>query len=160
METILRILEKNSRLSLEEIADMANMSIEDASSKLQALIDNKTICGFNTLINWEKTEREFITALIEVCVSTQSGKGYDKIAKKIYSFEEVKSVYLMSGVFDLTVIVEGKSLKDVSFFVSNKLSALDEVTKVSTHFVLKKYKDHGKVFADDGEEDERMIISP
>lgn len=157
---ILKILEKDARVNIEDISDMLDIPEETVAKIIDKLLAEKIICGFNTSINWENTSREFVTALIEVKVSPQSGLGYDKIAKRIYEFDEVKSVYLMSGVFDLTVIVEGKNIKDVSFFVSDKLSTLDEVLGVSTHFVLKKYKDHGVIFEKNTDKDERMIVSP
>ena len=122
--------------------------------------DEHIICGYNTLINWEKTNREVVTALIEVKVTPQRGNGFDKIAERIYRFDEVKAVYLMSGGFDLTVILEEKSLKEIAFFVSDKLSPIDAVIGTSTHFVLKIYKDHGIIMEKSGKSDNRMLVSP
>lgn len=118
------------------------------------------ICGYSTLINWDKTDREYVTAMIEVKVTPQRDRGFDKIAERIYGFDEVKSVYLMSGGFDLLVMMEGKNIREISFFISNKLSTLDSVLSTATHFVLKKYKDHGVVLEKKDSEDERMIVSP
>ena len=122
--------------------------------------ENRVICGYNTLINYDNTDRELVTALIEVKVTPQRGDGYDKIAERIYRFDEVKAVYLMSGGFDLTVILEKSSLKEIALFVSDKLATIDSVTSTATHFVLKKYKDHGIVIERGDKKDRRMIISP
>lgn len=151
-ETILSLLEKNSKLTFAEIAEQTGISEKEVIDTIKTLEEENVICGYNTLINWDKTEREFVTALIEVKVTPQRGNGFDKIAERIYSLEEVKAVYLMSGGFDLTVIIEAKSLKDIAFFVSDKLSPINAVTSTATHFVLKKYKDHGIVL--ENEEDE------
>ena len=117
------------------------------------------ICGYHTLINWEKTDIEKVSALIEVRVTPQRGQGFDSIAERIYKYPEVRSVYLMSGAYDLMVILEGKTLREVSNFVSDKLSTLDSVLSTATHFILKKYKDHGTAFAVK-KEDEREMITP
>ena len=122
--------------------------------------EENIICGYSTLINWDKTDREYVTAMIEVKVTPQRDRGFDKIAERIYGFDEVKSVYLMSGGFDLLVMMEGKNIREISFFISNKLSTLDSVLSTATHFVLKKYKDHGVVLEKKDSEDERMIVSP
>jgi DNA-binding Lrp family transcriptional regulator len=120
---------------------------------------DNTICGYPTLIDWNKTENEPVTALIEVKVTPQRGMGFDKIAERIYRFDEVTAVYLMSGGFDLTVIIDGKSMRQVAMFVSDKLAPLDTVLSTTTHFVLKKYKDHGIVLANEVRE-ERMAVTP
>ena len=117
------------------------------------------ICGYPTLINWDKTSRERVTALIEVKVTPQRGQGFDRIAERIYRFEEVESVYLMSGGFDLTVIIEGRSMREVASFVSGKLAPMEAVLSTATHFVLKKYKEHGIPLVNEIEE-ERMLITP
>ena len=117
------------------------------------------ICGYDTLINWDDTDVEKVTALIEVKVTPQRGMGFDRIAEHIYQYDEVNSVYLMSGAFDFTVIIEGRSMKAVAKFVSEKLAPMDEVQSCATHFVLKKYKDHGITFVA-GDSDERMLVSP
>ena len=155
-ETILSLLEKNSKLTFAEIAEQTGISEKEVIDTIKVLEEENVICGYNTLINWDKTEREFVTALIEVKVTPQRGNGFDKIAERIYSLEEVKAVYLMSGGFDLTVIIEAKSLKDIAFFVSDKLSPINAVTSTSTHFVLKKYKDHGIILENEEEEFKRM----
>ena len=158
---ILQLLVHNSRLTPEEIGQQIGAEPEEVAKEIQLMEENKVICGYNTLINWENTDREMVTALIEVKVTPQRGNGFDKIAERIYRFEEVKAVYLMSGGFDLTVILEGKSLKEIAFFVSDKLAPIDAVIGTATHFVLKSYKDHGVIISHgDKKEDKRMIVSP
>lgn len=157
---ILQILSKNSKLTPQEIAVLINEKPEDVAKEIKFMEEKKVICGYNTLINWDNTDRELVTALIEVKVTPQRGDGYDKIAERIYRFEEVKAVYLMSGGFDLTVMLEEKSLKEIAFFVSDKLATIDSVTGTATHFVLKNYKDHGIVIERGEKADRRMKISP
>lgn len=159
---ILELLEKNSRISFEDMASMLGTTKENIEYTVKKLEQNKTICGYTTLINWDKTEKEgdYITSLIEVKVTPQREQGFDKIAKRIYSFDEVKSVYLMSGTFDLLIVVEGKNIKNISSFVSSKLATIDCVLSTSTHFVLKKYKDHGVIIDENTPNDERIIITP
>ncbi|ONI37610.1 AsnC family transcriptional regulator [Candidatus Epulonipiscium fishelsonii] len=157
---ILELLEENSQYTFEDISIMIGIPIEEVASIVQQLEDEQIICGYKTLINWDEVEdKEVVTALIEVKVTPQRGEGFDKIAKRIYMFKEVTSVYLMSGGFDLTVVVEGKSMKEVALFVGQKLAPLDNVLSTGTHFVLKKYKEH-KVIFEKQKKDERMIISP
>ena len=119
----------------------------------------KVICGYHTLINWDKTSKEKVTALIEVKVTPQRGLGFDSIAERIYNYEEITAVYLMSGGFDFTVIIEGQSMKTVAQFVANKLAPLEAVLSTSTHFILKKYKDH-KTVIEDVQKDERILVTP
>jgi len=159
-EDILSILEKDSRVTPADLAIMLGRAEADVAAEIAAMIDEQVICGFNTLINWDKTDREFVTAMIEVKVAPMRGQGFDKIAERIYKFDEVKAVYLMSGGFDLTIIMEGRTIKDISHFVSSKLSPLESIVSTSTHFVLKKYKDHGTIIEKDAKKDERMIVSP
>lgn len=157
---ILQIISKNSKLTPQEIAVLINEKPEDVAREIKFMEEKKVICGYNTLINWDNTDRELVTALIEVKVTPQRGDGYDKIAERIYRFDEVKAVYLMSGGFDLTVMLEKKSLKEIAFFVSDKLATIDSVTGTATHFVLKNYKDHGIVIERGEKADRRMKISP
>ncbi|MDR2648726.1 MAG: Lrp/AsnC family transcriptional regulator [Clostridiales bacterium] len=159
-EDILALLESNSRLLPEDLAERLGLSAEFVSGELGRMCDEQVICGYNTLINWEKTNKELVTALIEVRVTPQRGLGFDKIAERIYLFDEVKAVYLMSGGFDLTVIIEGGNIKDVAYFISDKLAPMESVQSTATHFVLKKYKDHGIVLEKQRKDDERMIVSP
>lgn len=146
MEEILEILEKNSRYTDEEIAVMSGKTIEEVREAIRDFKENSIIAGYTTLINWENTGKETVTALIEVKIAPQRGEGFDKVAERIYKFSEVKACYLMSGGFDLTVIVEGKTMKEVALFVSQKLAVQEYILSTSTHFILKKYKEHGTIF--------------
>ena len=159
-ERILELLDKDSKLTAKEIASLINEKEDDVAEAIKEMEDENIICGYNTLINWDKTDRELVTAIIEVKVTPQRGNGFDKIAERIYQNKEVRSVYLMSGGYDFCVILEEKTLKEIAFFVSDKLSPIDAVISTSTHFVLKSYKDHGIVMERKGSEDKRMLVSP
>lgn len=158
-EQILSIIEKNSRIDLNELAVITGMTEIDVANELAAMEAEGVICGYHTLIDWEKTSTEKVSALIEVRVTPQRGQGFDNIAERIYKYPEVNAVYLISGGFDLLVTLDGRSLKEISSFVSDKLSTLDSVLSTATHFILKKYKDHGTILAKT-ENDEREIITP
>lgn len=140
---LLELLEHNAKLTVEEIAEELSASANDVVSLVADLESKKVICGYNTIINWDKITDEKCNALIEVKVTPQRGTGFDRIADRISRFDEVDSIYLMSGGYDFMVIVNGKSMKEVSSFVFNKLATIDFVQSTATHFVLKKYKDHG-----------------
>ena len=147
MDEILEILEQNCRYTDEEIAVMVGKTVEEVRDAIRDYEEKSIIAGYTALINWENTGTETVTALIEVKITPQRGDGFDKVAERIYKFDQVKACYLMSsGDFDLTVIVEGKTMKEVALFVSNKLAIQEYVTGTATHFILKKYKDHGRVF--------------
>jgi len=158
-EELLTVIEKNSRIGLKELAVMLGAEEIDVVNEMAALEAEGVICGYHTLINWEKTSLEKVTALIEVRVTPQRGQGFDSIAERIYKYPEVQSVYLISGGYDLLITLEGKSLKEVSNFVSFKLSTLETVLSTATHFILKKYKDHGTVISQK-HDDEREMITP
>ena len=158
-EQILAIIEKNSRISVKELAVILGAEEIDVANELKALEEEGIICGYHTMIDWEKTDIEKVTALIEVRITPQRGQGFDKLAERIYKYPEVNSVYLISGGYDLLVSLEGKSLNEVSEFVSDKLSTLDGVLSTATHFVLKKYKDHGTILGKKYE-DTREMITP
>jgi DNA-binding Lrp family transcriptional regulator len=158
-DELLAIIEKNSRIDLKELAVLLGVQEIDVVNELAQMEADGIICGYHTLINWEKTSIDKVTALIEVRVTPQRGQGFDTIAERIYKYPEVQSVYLISGGFDLMVILEGKTLREVSSFVSDKLSTLDTVLSTATHFILKKYKDHGCIL-NLKPEDEREIITP
>ena len=158
-EKLFAIIEKNSRIDLKELAVILGVEEIEVVNELAALENEGIICGYHTLINWEKTSIEKVSALIEVRVTPQRGQGFDSIAERIYKYPEVHAVYLISGGYDLLVSLEGKSLKEVSQFVSDKLSTLDSVLSTATHFVLKKYKDHGTVLSKK-DEDEREKVTP
>ncbi len=144
-EELLHVIERNSRMPLSELAVILGVTEEDVINTLAQLEKEGIICGYHTLIDWEKTSEEKVTALIEVRVTPQRGQGFENIAERIYKYPEVTSVFLISGGFDLLVTLEGKSLKEVARFVSDKLSTLESVLSTATHFILKKYKDHGTV---------------
>ncbi|MBO3366913.1 Lrp/AsnC family transcriptional regulator [Clostridium perfringens] len=159
MEEILEVLEKNSRYTDQEIAVMTGKAVEEVREAIRDYEERSIIAGYTTLINWENTGRETVTALIEVQITPQRGVGFDKVAERIYKFPQVKACYLMSsGGFDLTVIVEGKTMKEVAMFVSDKLSIQEYVTGTATHFVLKKYKDHGTIFREKKTDDREMLF--
>ncbi|HOO28460.1 MAG TPA: Lrp/AsnC family transcriptional regulator [Lachnospiraceae bacterium] len=158
-EKILTFIEKNSRIELKELAILLGMSEVDVANELEAMEKEGIICGYHTLIDWDKVTSERINALIEVRVTPQRGHGFDSIAERIYKYPEVEATYLISGGYDLLVSLEGKTLREVSRFVSEKLSTLESVISTSTHFVLKKYKDHGTILHEKYD-DERMIVTP
>ena len=158
-EKILTFIEKNSRVDLKELAIMLGVDEASVVNELQAMEDEHIICGYHTLIDWDKAGIEKVTAMIEVRVTPQRGMGFDKVAERIYNYPEVNAVYLISGGFDLMVTLEGKTLREVSSFVTNKLSTLDQVLSTKTNFILKKYKDHGTVMVDSGKNDEREMMA-
>jgi len=156
---ILSYLEKNSKMDPKEIAILLGTEPDVVENEIRKMEEEKIICGYHTMIDWDKTSSEMVTALIEVRVTPQRGQGFDSIAERIYKYPEVRSVYLISGGYDIMVILEGKTLKEVSQFVTDKLSTLDSVLSTATHFILKKYKDHGTIF-DQKIKDERMLVTP
>jgi DNA-binding Lrp family transcriptional regulator len=157
---VVEIVEKNSRISNEDLAAMSGLAIEETEEILRKLEQLKVIVRYTSVIDWSKIEgHEGVTAMIDVKVTPKRGVGFDDIAKRIYRFPEVKSVYLMSGAYDLSVIIEGKSMNDVARFVSQKLSTLDSVISTTTHFILKKYKHDGTIFEPE-EDDKRIVVSP
>ena len=158
-EQILAIIEKNSRINIKELAVILGADELTIANELKAMEEEGVICGYHTMIDWEKTSIEKVTALIEVRITPQRGQGYDNIAERIYKYPEVNSVYLISGGYDLLVTLEGKSLKAVSGFVSDKLSTLEGVLSTATHFILKKYKDHGTILTPKYE-DTREKVTP
>lgn len=157
-EEILKLLERDARLSTDEVAVMIGLSVDDTAEAIAELEKEKVILGYSTLINWEKTEANMVTALIEVRVTPQRGQGFDSIARRIYHYPQVQSCYLMSGGFDLMVIIEDSSLKDVAMFVSDKIAPLESVVSTSTHFILKKYKMNGTEFAVRDEDHREAVV--
>ena len=158
-EELLGIIEKNSRIDIKELAVLLGREEIEVANELAKLENEGIICGYHTLIDWEKTSIEKVTALIEVKVTPQRGQGFDHIAERIYNYPEVKTVYLISGGYDLLVTLEEKTLREISNFVSDKLSTLDSVLSTATHFILKKYKDHGTIL-DKKPEDGREVVTP
>ncbi len=157
-EKILTFIEKNSRVDLKELAIMLGVDEAAVANEMAAMEKEHVICGYHTLIDWEKTSIEKVNALIEVRVTPQRGRGFDSIAERVYNYPEVNAVYLISGGYDLLVTLEGKTLREVAQFVSDKLSPLESVLSTKTNFILKKYKDHGTVIVKP-QEDERMLVS-
>ena len=156
-EKILTFIEKNSRIDLKELAIMLGVDEAAVANELEAMEQENIICGYHTLMDWDKVGIEKVTAMIEVRVTPQRGMGFDNIAERIYNYPEVNSVYLISGGFDLMVTLEGKTLREVSSFVTNKLSTLDQILSTKTNFILKKYKDHGTVMTAPTK-DERIMM--
>lgn len=157
-EQILAIVEKNSRIEVKELAVRLGEDELAVANELKAMEEEGIICGYHTMIDWEKTSIEKVTALIEVRITPQRGLGFDNLAERIYKYPEVTSVYLISGGYDLLISLEGKSLKEISSFVSHKLSTLEGVLSTATHFILRKYKDHGTILTK-GYEDTREMMS-
>lgn len=156
-EKILSMLENHGRIDLKDLAVILNVSEAALANEIAAMEKENIICGYNTIINWDNTDTEKVIALIEVKVIPQRGQGFDAIAERIYNYPEVNSMYLMSGGFDFTVIIQGKTMRSVATFVSNKLAPLEGVQSTSTHFVLKKYKDYGTIINKE-EKDERQLV--
>ena len=157
-EKILTIMENNGDISLEQLAIMTDSTPEKVAEILDNLKEKRTVLGKKTIINWEQTEKEVVTALIELKVTPQRGDGFDKIAEKIYKFPEVQSLYLMTGGYDLMVTIEHDTMQKVAHFVASRLATMDAVLSTSTHFVLKKYKYEGFIFAEE-EKDTRQVIT-
>ena len=158
-DRILHAIEKNSKIDIKDLAKMIGATEEEVAACIAEMEADRIICGYPVLINWDKTDHENVTALIEVKVTPQRGQGFDKIAERIYKYDEVEAVYLMSGGFDLTVVIRGKSMREVANFVSGHLAPMEYVLSTATHFVLKKYKEHG-IPLETVTEEERMLITP
>ena len=158
-EKILAVIKKNSRLDIKDLSTLLGEDEVAVANEIAEMEKERIICGYHTLIDWDKTGDEKVTALIEVRVTPQRGMGFDKVAERIYQYNEVEAVYLMSGGYDFTVMIEGKTMRQVAQFVSDKLAPMESVLSTATHFILKKYKDHGTIIAEE-EQDERMLITP
>ena len=156
---LLEILKEDCRFPLEKLAVMTGATLEEVASAIDSLEKRRVILRYTPVINWDLTDRERVEAMIEVKVTPQRDMGFDAVAKRIYRFDEVKSVYLMSGSYDLLVLVEAPTLKELAAFVSAKLSPLEMVTGTATSFVLKRYKEEGIVFEEEGS-DRRLVVSP
>ena len=152
---ILKYMEKNSKVDPSELAVLLGTNEVTVVNEIAKMEKENIICGYHTLINWEKAGTDSVTALLEVRVTPQRNRGFERIAERIYNYPEVNSVYLISGAYDLLVTIEGRTLMEISQFVSDKLSPIDEVISTATHFILKKYKDHGTVMAEPAK-DERI----
>ena len=151
-------MEKNSKVDPSELAVLLGTNEVTVVNEIAKMEKENIICGYHTLINWEKAGTDSVTALIEVRVTPQRNRGFERIAERIYNYPEVNSVYLISGAYDLLVTIEGRTLMEISQFVSDKLSPMDEVISTATHFILKKYKDHGTIM-NVKEKEERIPVS-
>ena len=158
-EKLLAFIEKNSRIDLRQLAVVLGVDEAAVLNEMEKMEEEHIICGYHTIIDWDKVGIEKVTAMIEVRVTPQRGMGFDKVAERIYNYPEVNSGYLISGGFDFMVTIEGKTLREVSQFVSEKLSVLDSVLSTKTNFILKKYKDHGTVITEP-KKDERIQMIP
>ncbi|AOM82052.1 Lrp/AsnC family transcriptional regulator [Salisediminibacterium beveridgei] len=158
---LLTLIEKQGRLETSQLAKMMDMKEDEIALRMRRLEEQKVILGYSALIDWKKTpEKERVTASIDVKVTPTRGRGFDAVAERIYRFKEVKALYLMSGTYDLAVVIEGATMAEIANFVSDKLSTLDSVISTTTHFQLKQYKHDGMIFVDDDDQDPRMVVSP
>lgn len=146
MTELLRILENDARLSPEALALMLDKETGDIKKIIEDYENNGVILGYRTVIDWDKTNSEYVCAMIELKITPQRDRGYDDVAEKIYNYPEVESLYLMSGGFDLAVFIKGKTMREVAFFVAEKLATIEDVISTSTHFMLRKYKDNNVIF--------------
>lgn len=159
MNEILRLLNiEKGKIDRARIAAMLRIEEDEVENILAKLEQSKVIVGYRTIVNWDKTDRNIVTALIELKVTPQRGEGFDKIAERIYKYPQVTSLYLMSGAYDLAITIEGKTMQEVALFVAQKIAPMDSIISTATHFVLKKYKEEGIVFEDD-EKDTRQVIT-
>lgn len=154
MEQLLRLIEADCTLTHKQLAAMTGTSEEKVNEEVKRLEADGTIVGYKAVVDWDKTGREAVTALIEVKVEPQLGDGFDRVAERVYQYEEVESCYLMSGDFDMTVIISGRTLREVANFVTQKLSTIDAVQSTATHFILKKYKENHLIFNKEKEKEE------
>ena len=159
MSKLLRLLEADCTLTHEQLASMAGMTVDEVRKEIKQYEDDKVILGYKAIVDWDRTQQESVTALIEVSVTPQRGEGFDRVAERIYQYDEVESVYLMSGAYDLTVIISGRTLKEVAQFVGERLSTLEDVTGTATHFILRKYKEKHLIFERQEQQEKEWIFS-
>ena len=159
MSKLLRLLEADCTLTHEQLASMAGMTVDEVRKEIKQYEDDKVILGYKAIVDWDRTQRESVTALIEVKVTPQRGDGFDRVAERIYQYDEMESVYLMSGAYDLTVIISGRTLKEVAQFVGERLSTLEDVTGTATHFILRKYKEKHLIFERQEQQEKEWIFS-
>ena len=155
---LLQLLESDCTLNHDQLAAMTGLSADEVEREIKRMEAERLILGYRAVVDWDRTEREAVTALIEVKVTPQRGEGFDRVAERIYQYDEVESVYLMSGAFDLTVIISGRSLKEVAHFVGEKLATIEDVTGTATHFILHKYKENHLIFEKREEQQERFVL--
>ena len=154
---LLRLLEENSRLSMEQLAALTGMSAQEVAQKIDRYEREGVIRSYGAIIDWEKTDRSYVSALIELKVSPKRDYGFEEIAKTLMEFPEVETVYLMSGGYDLALTVSGESFRDIAMFVAHRLSPLDSVLSTATHFVLRRYKERGVIICSEEDNDEREV---
>ena len=158
MKKLLQLLEDDCTLTHAQLASMSGLTEAEVAAAIKKYAEARVILGYTAIVDWDRTDRESVTALIEVNVTPQRGEGFDRVAQRIYQYDEVESVYLMSGSFDLTVIISGRSLKEVALFVGEKLAPLEDVTGTATHFILKKYKEKHLIFQKQEVQEERFVF--
>lgn len=158
MNELLNLLEKDGRQTPQQLATMLGREEAEVAAQIAQAEAEHIILGYPALIDWTKVDQEMVTALIEVRIAPQRGDGFDRIAERIYQYEEVESLYLMSGAYDLAVTITGKSLREVAEFVHARLATIDGVTGTATHFILKKYKEKNHIFAKLPEQEERLLF--
>lgn len=157
---LLKILENNARYSITDLAVVLNESESSVENSLENLQKEKVVCGFHTVINWDKTNLDHVMAMIEVSSTPERDKGYDKVARAIYSYPEVTTMYLMSGKSEFIVIINGKTMREVADFVGQKLAPIEGVKATVTHFVLKRYKVEGVVLEEEESSQGRLLMTP
>ncbi len=156
---LLRLLEQDCTMTPEQLASMADMTVEEVRAQRKEYEEEKFILGYQAIVDWDRTDRESVTALIEVKVTPQRGAGFDRVAERIYQYDEVESVYLMSGSYDLTVIISGRTLREVAEFVGQRLATIEDVTGTATHFILKKYKEKHLIFQKQEQQARELIFT-
>ena len=156
---LLRLLEEDCAHTPEQLASMADMTVEEVKAEIKRYEEEKIVLGYQAIVDWDRTERESVTALIEVKVTPQRGAGFDRVAERIYQYDEVESVYLMSGAFDLTVIISGRTLREVAEFVGQRLATIEDVTGTATPFILKKYKEKHLIFEKQEQQERELIFT-
>ena len=158
MKKLLQLLEDDCTLTHAQLASMSGLTEAEVAAAIKKYEEERVILGYTAIVDWDRTDRESVTALIEVNVTHQRGEGFDRVAQRIYQYDEVESVYLMSGSFDLTIIISGRTLREVAMFVSERLSTIHGVTGTATHFILKKYKEKHLVFRPQEPEEREYIF--
>jgi DNA-binding Lrp family transcriptional regulator len=159
MEEILKLLEEDGRLTAHQLAAMTKNKVEDVEAYIEQCERENIILGYPAIVDWDKTDEAIVTALIELQIVPQRGEGFERIAERIYQYDEVESMYLMSGSFDLTVIISGRTLREVAQFVGERLAPIEGVTGTATHFILKKYKEKHLVFRPQDPEEREFIFT-
>ena len=159
MEKLLELLERDCTQTPEQLSAQSGLTLEEVRREQKRLEDEGVILGYKAIVDWDRASREAVTALIEVKVTPQSIDGFDRIAERIYQYDEVESMYLMSGSFDLTVIISGRTLREVAQFVGERLAPLEGVTGTATHFILKKYKEKHLVFRPEKPQERELIFT-